>query len=52
VFQFSYNGEGKEIGGGRRSPEVEEVEESSRAESDSSLIPGQVEAGFMGSLFG
>jgi len=38
--------------GGMRLPEVEEVEESSRAESDSSLIPGQVEAGFMGNLFG
>ncbi len=38
--------------GGMRSPDVEVSKEESAESEDSSLIPGQVEAGFMGSLFG
>ena len=38
--------------GNMRSSSTEVVEESSSSEDNSSLITGQVEAGFMGSLFG
>jgi len=38
--------------GGRRSPDVFVSKEESAESEDSSLIPGQVEAGFMGNLFG
>jgi len=38
--------------GGMREPAASVEFESSSTESDSSLIPGQVEAGFMGNLFG
>ena len=38
--------------GSTRSPDVEVSREESAESEDSSLIPGQVEAGFMGNLFG
>ena len=55
-LSIDFGGSGSKVhyqfGGGMLEPAASVEFESSSTESDSSLIPGQVEAGFMGNLFG